>query len=156
VLVGRADRENPTSVPESWLSAQQHASGVEWLGHKDDMTSLYPAAHVICLPSYGEGVPTVLLEAAACGCAIVATDVPGCREVVEHNSTGLLVPPRDPRALAAALSALITDRSLRNRLAAAALAKVHAEFSIQLVQRSTLELYSELLSEDLLESSEKC
>jgi glycosyltransferase involved in cell wall biosynthesis len=156
VLVGRADVESRAGVPESWLRAQQQASGVEWLGHKDDMASVYAAAHVICLPSYGEGVPTVLLEAAACGCAIIATDVPGCREVVLHNTTGLLVPPRDPQALAAALSELIADRSLRDRLAAAALAKVHAEFSVQLVQRSTLELYSELLNEEPAQSSANC
>jgi glycosyltransferase involved in cell wall biosynthesis len=147
VLAGRADMENPTGVSEAWLRAQLHESGVRWVGHQEDMAALYASAHIVCLPSYGEGVPTVLLEAAACSCALVATDVPGCREVVLNEVTGLLVPPRDAFALAVALCRLIEDPALRARLAATALTKVRAGFSVQLVQRSTLDLYTQVLRE---------
>ena len=75
---------------------------IEWWGWREDMAAVYAAAHIVCLPSYREGLPTVLLEAGACGCALVTTDVPGCREVVRDGETGLVVPSRDPMALAQA------------------------------------------------------
>jgi glycosyltransferase involved in cell wall biosynthesis len=145
-LVGGVDAGNPTGVSRSWLLEQQQSGAVEWWGHREDMVSVYGAAHIVCLPSYGEGLPTVLTEAAACGCAVVATDVPGCRDVITDRVTGLLVPPRDPPALAQALIRLISDAGLRAQLSGAALRKVAAEFNVEVVQSGTLALYRELLT----------
>jgi glycosyltransferase involved in cell wall biosynthesis len=142
-LVGRLDQENPTAVPESWLLDQQSRGAVEWWGHHRDMPSVYAMAHTVCLPSYGEGLPTVLLEGAASGCALVATDVAGCKEVVRDGQTGLLVPPRDVPALARALAALLGDDALWERLSAAAYREVSEEFSEELVQRRTVRLYDQ-------------
>jgi glycosyltransferase involved in cell wall biosynthesis len=144
-LVGGLDKENPAAVPESWLREQHSRGVVEWWGLREDMVAVYAAAHVVCLPSYREGLPTVLLEAAACGCALVATDVPGCREVVRDGDTGLLVPPRDPIALGAALRTLVMDPSLRARLSAAAHTRVAEEFSAERVRQATNGLYAGLL-----------
>ena len=145
VLVGRADPDNPTAVPTEWLAEQQRVGCVEWWGHRDDMSTVYSSADIVCLPSYREGLPTVLLEGAACGCALVATDVPGCREVVQHEETGLLVPPRDAQALARTLGTIVQNADMRRRLADAALRKVREEFSVEMVQGETLRLYSHLL-----------
>jgi len=157
VLVGRADPENPSAVPIDWLAEQQRIGCVEWWGHRDDMSAVYSGADIVCLPSYREGLPTVLLEGAACGCALVASDVPGCREVVQHEETGLLVPARDAEELARALFALISDADSRRSLAEAASRKVREEFSIEKVQRETLRLYAQLVSgvwDGVSESSE--
>jgi glycosyltransferase involved in cell wall biosynthesis len=145
VLVGGLDDENPAAIPASWLREQQREGAVEWWGQQHDMVAVYAAAHVVCLPSYREGLPTVLLEGAACGCALVTTDVPGCREVVRDGDTGLLVPSRDPAALAQALRAVIVDQGLRTRLSESARARVVAEFSAQEVRDSTNKLYRGLL-----------
>jgi glycosyltransferase involved in cell wall biosynthesis len=144
-LVGGLDDENPAAVPESWLREQHSRGIVEWWGLRENMVAVYAAAHVVCLPSYREGLPTVLLEAAACGCALVATDVPGCREVVRDGDTGFLVPPHDPMALAAALRTLILDPALRARLSAAARKRVAEEFSAEHVRQVTNGLYAGLL-----------
>jgi glycosyltransferase involved in cell wall biosynthesis len=144
-LVGGLDSENPAAIPESWLSEQRRSGVIEWWGWREDMAAVYAAAHVVCLPSYREGLPTVLLEAAACGCALVTTDVPGFREVVRDGETGLVVPSRDPMALAHALRTVILDHSLRERLSVAAQALVAAEFSAEQVRSSTTRLYRESL-----------
>ena len=136
--------ENPAAIPETWLSEERRRGAVEWWGWREDMVAVYGAAHVVCLPSYREGLPTVLLEAAACGCVLVTTDVPGCREVVHNGETGLVVPPRDPMALAHALRGVIVDDVLRQRLVLAARAYVASEFSAGQVSNSTTRLYREL------------
>jgi glycosyltransferase involved in cell wall biosynthesis len=144
VLVGGLDPGNPATIPESWLAEQQRAGTVEWWGHRADIAAVYAQADVVCLPSYREGLPTVLLEGAASGCALVTTDVPGCREVVEDGRTGLLVPARDAAALAKALTAIVSDGDLRERLASAAYENVRANFSTEIVQRKMLSLYRSL------------
>ena len=105
------------------------------------MPGVWAQSHVAVLPSYyGEGVPKSLLEAAACGRPMVSTDMPGCRDVVRHEGTGLLVPPRDPAALARAIARLADDPQLRARLGRAA--REHAAaFSEPVVVASTLALY---------------
>jgi glycosyltransferase involved in cell wall biosynthesis len=144
-LVGGLDGENPAGIPETWLREQELTGVVEWWGWRKDMAAVYSAAHVVCLPSYREGLPTVLLEAAACGCALVTTNVPGCREVVRDGETGLLVESRDPAALAQALRTVILDSSLRERMSVAAQRRVAGEFSADQVRASTIHLYGELL-----------
>ena len=144
-LVGPLDPENPAAVPETWLRDQQRGRVVEWWGHRSDMAAVYAQATIVCLPSYREGLPTVLLEAAASGCAIVTTDVPGCREVVVNGETGLLALARDAESLTAALRRAVSDPALCSRLAAAARTFVTAELSEAQMTRSTLQLYREML-----------
>ena len=146
VLVGIPDDENPNSVPETVLRSW-HAEGVvEWWGLRNDMPAVLQQATVVTLPSYyPEGVPKVLLEAAATQRAIVTTDTPGCREVVQHGRTGLLIPPRSAKALAAAILTLLEDAALRHQLAAAARVCVEEEFEEKLVIGQTLAVYHALL-----------
>jgi len=129
VIAGRVDRWNPRAVPEETLQAW-HAEGVcEWRGFVTDVPALLRGASIVALPSYGEGLPRILLEAAAAGRPIVATDVPGCREIARPDENALLVPPRDAPALAAALARLLGDAGLRVRLGARGRAIASAEFS---------------------------
>lgn len=145
VLVGDVDPGNPTSVPVARIREWVSSGVVEWWGQRDDMPEVLPASSVVCLPSYREGLPKALLEAAACARPIVATDVPGCREVVVHGTTGRLVPPREPAALADALESLLADPVARSRMGAAARALAEREFSVQRVVSEQLALYRELL-----------
>lgn len=149
VLVGGLDPGNPAAVPQAWLEEQQRAGNIEWWGQRDDIASIYPSADILCLPSYREGLPTVLLEAAACGCALVTTDVPGCREVVRDGETGVLVRARDESALTQGLRTVIEDPALRARLAESARALVVAQFSAAQVAEATNRLYRELLGATL-------
>ena len=146
VLVGGCDPENPGAVPPESLEEWTKTGAVEWWGLREDMPVVFSQAHIVCLPSYyGEGVPTVLIEAAASGRAIVTTDMPGCREVVRHGENGLLVPPRDPEALAQAIAVLLKDPALRARMGAGGREIAVQEFSEERVVRETLALYRELL-----------
>lgn len=146
-LVGSSDEGNPTAVPVHQLQAW-HADGiVEWWGHVDDMPRVFAESSVVVLPSYREGLPKVLLEAAASGRAIVATDVPGCREIVRHEENGLLVPAQDPKALADAIERLLMDRDLRHKFGRRGRKIVESEFSVELVVRQTLDVYAELLGD---------
>lgn len=109
-LVGDVDERNPTSIRREELKAAEANGFVKWLGARYDLAELFRSASVFCLPTYyREGIPRVLIQAAAAGCAIVTTDVPGCREVVVDGVNGYLVPPRDATALAQALASLIQD-----------------------------------------------
>ncbi|MCX7098534.1 MAG: glycosyltransferase family 4 protein [Methylococcales bacterium] len=146
-LVGVGDPENPASIPDAQLEQWHELGIIEWWGRRDDMPQVLAQAHIVCLPtSYGEGVPKVLIEAAACGRPIVATDVPGCREIVRHEENGLLVPAKDVDALALAIRRLIADKVLRQTMGARGRELVEAEFSIERVIGQTLQLYQELLA----------
>ena len=142
VLLGTRDAENPTCVAEADLE-RWHATGViEWWGHSDDMPDMLRKADVFCLPSwYREGIPKVLIEAAASGLPIVTTDMPGCREVVRDSENGFLVPPRDPKALVAALLRLLEDPALRHRFAVRAREIAVAEFSLDAFLTASLAVY---------------
>jgi len=144
VLVGGIDPDNPAAYTQPELEAAIAAAGVEWWGHREDMREVYAQATIVCLPSYREGLPKALLEAAACGRALVATDVPGCRDICRPDVSGLLVPARNPPALAHAIETLLEDDALRTRLAAGARALVEREFSSAQVQAATLALYARL------------
>lgn len=144
-LVGADEPGNPASVPVSKLQEWNEAGIVEWWGYREDMPQVLAMAHIVCLPSYREGVPKSLIEAAACGRPIVTTDVPGCREIVRKDFNGLLVPAKDPVALMKALSILISDPSLRKCFGINGREMVVKEFSINQVVRETLKLYRELL-----------
>ena len=146
VLVGRADDENPTGVPEAQLKAWVDEGVVEWWGNRGDMHDVLAQAAVVALPTfYKEGLPKVLLEAAASGKPLVATDIPGCREIVRPDVNGILIPPRDVPALTAALARLLAAPELRARLGAASRAVAEAEFTEARVVGQTLAIYRELL-----------
>lgn len=145
VLVGRCDEDNPASIQPEQLQRWQEERVIEWWGHRSDMPAVLGHAAVVVLPSYREGLPVSLLEAAACGKPIIATDVPGCREVVRHRVNGLLVPPRNATALADAITILLENKELRNKLGHRGREMVVKEFSSTLVIQQTLALYYELL-----------
>lgn len=145
-LVGAPDPENPASVSRAEIDAWVREGIVEDWGWRDDMPEVFRSAHVICLPSYREGLPKVLLEAAAAGRAVVATDVPGCRDAVRHGVTGLLVPVRDEKSLAAAIRQLLVDEDQRNRFGANARMWAESEFAVERIIAQTLALYEELVA----------
>jgi glycosyltransferase involved in cell wall biosynthesis len=146
LLVGDVDRGNPGSLTADELKDALKHAPVEWIGFRRDMSRVLTESHVVCLPTYyGEGVPKVLIEAAACGRPAVTTDIPGCRDVVRHGQTGLLVPPRDVAALEDALRTLIEDAQLRVRMGAAARKLAEREFGLEGVITSTLNIYVQLL-----------
>jgi glycosyltransferase involved in cell wall biosynthesis len=143
-LVGQPDRHNPRAVPRSQLEAWAREGVVEWWGLRQDMPEVFAAAHIVCLPTYYEGLPKALLEAAACARPIVATDIPGCREIARAGVNALLAPVRDAQSLAAALERLILDPALRQELGAAGRRIVEHEFTQQAVADQTLALYGRL------------
>ena len=114
------------------------AGPAEWWGYREDIAEVLACSHIAVLPSYGEGMPKTLLKAAACGWPIVATDVPGCRDVVRHGGNGLLVPPWDARALADAIMALADDPDRRAAMGAESRRRAEAEFAAKRIHRETL------------------
>lgn len=146
LLAGMIDEGNPAGLRWNELQRLQQETGVEWLGHVNNMAALYRRASVVCLPSYREGLPKALIEACAAGRAIVTTDVPGCREVVTDGVNGLLARPRDVSSLAGALGKLLLDPTLRARLGEAGRRRAETEFDSRLVVRATLQVYQELLA----------
>jgi len=145
VLVGRCDDDNPAAIPRSQIHDWVREGTVEWLGHREDMAKVYAEASIVVLPSYREGLPKVLLEAAACGKALVATDVPGCREAVRHQVNGLLIPVRDAPALAQAIEALLADGPTCDRMGKAGRELIVREFAIPKITAQINALYRESL-----------
>lgn len=145
VLAGAADYQNPSAVSLLQLEKWQRDGIVEWLGHVDDMVPLFTDAAIVCLPSYREGMPKVLLEAAAAACAVVTTDATGCREAVIPGVTGDLVPVRDSRALATSLQHLIENRDQRVAYGRAGQQLAVSKFSLESVVDQTLSIYGSLL-----------
>ena len=145
LLVGRRDPDNPTDVPEAEIRGWEADGIVEWQGFATDMPATLRGADIVCMPSYREGLPRVLIEAAATGLPIVTADVPGCREVVADGDNGFLVPVRDGAATAAALARLIGDAGLRRRMGERSRAIAEAEFSVERFVAETLAAYRAVL-----------
>lgn len=139
-LVGGTDLENPSAVPRERLLTWKDQGLVEWWGHQEDMAEVLAAAHVVCLPSYREGLPKALVEAAAAGRPIVTTDVPGCRDVVTRGN-GLVVEARSGAALAHAIEKLVRDPELRATMGAAGRSLAEDELGLSAVIAQTLEVY---------------
>jgi glycosyltransferase involved in cell wall biosynthesis len=146
LLVGDVDPGNPGSIDVQQLRDWHAEGSVEWLGYRRDVADLLAQSHIACLPTYGEGLPKFLLEAAACARPLVTTDIPGCRDIARPGLNALLVPPRDPVALQAALHELLRDAELRRRFGAAGRALVEQEFSEERVLAQTLGIYRDLLA----------
>ncbi|MGE5522723.1 MAG: glycosyltransferase family 4 protein [Rhodospirillaceae bacterium] len=146
VLIGAPDAGNPASIPPEQLMRWRDEGIVDWLGYRTDIPELLAASHIVCLPSYREGLPKALVEALAAGRPIVTTDVPGCRELVKNGENGILVPPRDAAALARALAELIANPGRRARYGAAGRRRAEQEFHSGIVIDATLRLYESLLN----------
>jgi glycosyltransferase involved in cell wall biosynthesis len=145
LLAGAADPDSRDSLSDAELAALGHEPGIAWLGHVADVRDVWRRAAIALLPSsYGEGVPKALLEAASCARPIIATDMPGCRDVVVPGETGLLVPPHDVAALAAAIRSLVNDRELRARMGTAGRARVLSEFAEEKIAEQTMALLRSL------------
>lgn len=146
LLVGGNDECNPANISVEKLQAWVSEGVVEWLGRRNDMPAILAASTIVCLPSYREGLPKALLEAAACGRPIITTDVPGCREVVHHGENGLLVPARDAKALSAAIAGLLENSDLRLEMGRKSRQMALSHFSEESVVRDTLDVYLHLLA----------
>lgn len=147
LLAGTPDVSNPASIPQSTLDQWRQTEGIVLLGQVANISTVWTEAHIAALPSRREGLPKSLLEAAACSRAMVATDVPGCREIVREGVTGLLVPTENPEALARAIARLMDDPELRQRYGRAARQAAVKEFSSERVGRDIVALYVRMLTE---------
>lgn len=144
-LIGGVDPENPNSVTQEEVDSWVEEGIIKALGQRDDIPDLFSQSHIVTLPSfYGEGVPKVLIEAAACGRPIVTTDNPGCRDAVIDSKTGLIVPVRDSESLARALSKLLINDSMRTDMGAKAREYAVKEFDVNNVVSKHLEIYETL------------
>lgn len=144
LIAGGPDPGNPASIPESILRQWMDDGLIEWLGHVDDMPATLMCVDIVVLPSYREGLPTCLTEAASCGLPLVATDVPGCRDVVLDGVNGYLVPVRNASALADAILRLVESPELRQRLGRASRIRALSEFDQNIVLDRTMAVYREL------------
>ena len=142
VLVGDVDEGNPSSIPREQLQGWQDQGAVEWWGWQEDMVSVYQQASIICLPSYREGLAKSLIEGAACGCPLVASDIPGCQEVVENGLNGLLVPPRDVQTLADALLSVLSDKKLILKMGVESRKIAVRKYSVQKIVSKTISVYN--------------
>ncbi|MBB1603852.1 glycosyltransferase family 4 protein [Variovorax sp. UMC13] len=146
VLVGSVDEANPTSLDSDDLEKIARDGIVELWGHRPDMASVLIEASVVVLPSYREGLPKVLIEAAACGRPVITTDVPGCRDAILSGITGLLVPVRDAAALASALEILINAPDVREKMGIAGRKLAEEVFDLTGVVDAHLDLYEKMVT----------
>jgi glycosyltransferase involved in cell wall biosynthesis/peptidoglycan/xylan/chitin deacetylase (PgdA/CDA1 family) len=144
-LVGPPDPDNPASISWEQLLLWKESGNVEWWGLRKDMPELLAKSHIVCLPSYREGIPRILIEAAACGRPIITTDAPGCRELVRPGENGLIVPVQDTPALVSALRALIQNPEMRKAMGDFSRQLAVQEFDIELVIAQYRSIYHELL-----------
>jgi glycosyltransferase involved in cell wall biosynthesis len=134
VLVGQIDYENPSAISEKQIISWVEEGVVEWWGWRSDMVSIYQSSKIVCLPTYyREGTPKTLIEAAACGRAIIASNIPGCREIVRNNQNGILIKPSNVKQLADAIQALLEDNQLRMQMGLTGRQFVENEFHNKLI-----------------------
>ncbi|MFA6121773.1 MAG: glycosyltransferase family 4 protein [Sideroxydans sp.] len=143
-LVGTTDPENPSSLSEEELCGYEVEGIIERWGYRSDIGEVLKEAHIVVLPSYREGLPKVLLEAAAAGRPVITTDVPGCRDAIDIDVSGVLVPVADAEALAASIRTLVDDRERCVGLGIAGRALAEREFDIKQVVRRHLQIYQNL------------
>lgn len=143
-LVGDPDLANPASMTAEELAVWEQEGDVQLLGHRNDMAELMAQAHMVVLPSYREGLPKVLIEAAACGRAVITTDVPGCRDAIADEKTGLLVPAKDADALAQAIRRLLGNPRACAAMGAAGRKRAEQIFDVRAVVQTHLAVYEAL------------
>ncbi len=144
VLVGNIDNGNPSAISVEKVESWVDKNIIEWWGFHDNMEDVLVQADIVCLPSYREGCPKVLLEASACGKSIVTTDVPGCRDVVIDGENGILVQSKSSNELSVALKILINNKDKRRCMGNASRKLAEQEYSIEFVVGKTMELYNSL------------
>jgi len=146
VVVGDVDEDNPSSISKAELNGWLNDQLFEWWGHRDDMYDVICSANVVCLPSYREGLPKILLEAASVGRAIVTTDVPGCRSIVTNKINGLIVNAKDAISLADAMESLICSPASRIEMGRAGRTMVENKFNVNIINQQTIDLYASILN----------
>jgi glycosyltransferase involved in cell wall biosynthesis len=146
VVVGGSDPDKADAISPGELADARRRGRIVFTGARDDMEHVYGSFDLFVLPSYREGFPRSAMEAAASGLPVIATDIRGCRQVVSHRETGLLVPLHDPVRLASAIEELVVDSALRRRMGTAARRKAEAEFDDRAVVSKTLEAYERVLN----------
>ena len=144
-LIGPLDPHNKAAISEQKLNQWQEKSYIKWHGARQNMVSVWQENHIALLPSYREGLPKALLEAAACGRAMIAADVPGCREICYDSHNGFLVPAREVSSLAEAMYKLATDSDQRHQYHQASRLIVEQNLSETVVQQQTLSLYQDIM-----------
>lgn len=144
-IVGDIDLGNPSSATDNDIQAWRSIPNLNILGYQDDMAAIFKDSNLVVLPSYREGLPKVLIEAAACGRAVVTTDVPGCRDAIIPDITGLLVPVKDSAALAGAIEQLVRDPALRMSMGVAGRHLAEESFSIEQVVEQHLSIYQQII-----------
>ena len=145
-VAGYSESGSPDAVPVEQLESWAEEGRIVWLGARDDMPEVLAAANIVALPTvYGEGVPKTLIEAAACGRAIVTSDAPGCRDICRDGVNGLLIEPGDADALERAIRRLVEEPELRQRMGAAGRRIAEDGFSVGRVVAETLALYERVL-----------
>ena len=148
LLVGTPDLENPNTIKQDEIDEWVSQGLIDYLGHRNDIPDVFSKSNIVCLPSfYGEGVPKVLIEGAACGRAIVTTDNPGCRDAIINGETGITVPIQNSEDLANAIIKLIDNPQLRISMGEKARAFAEAEFDVNSVVSKHLVIYSDLIGE---------
>jgi glycosyltransferase involved in cell wall biosynthesis len=149
LLAGDPDPGNPASIAPEVIDGWRNGGVLSCLGHVEDMAALYADIDVAVLPSYREGLSRSLIEAAACGRALITTDAPGCRDVVVHEHSGLLIPVRQWEPLAAAIARLDDDRGLLRALGRQARLRAVKDFDEITIVQMTLAIYSEIIGSRL-------
>jgi glycosyltransferase involved in cell wall biosynthesis len=144
-VVGDLDEGNPESITKAEVASWKDLSNVKFFGFQSNVAELYSKSNIACLPSYREGLPKSLVEAAACGRAVITTDVPGCRDAIESNKTGLLVPVNNAVALADAIEYLLENPDVRERMGVAGRALAEKEFAIEKIVAEHMEIFQKLL-----------
>ena len=146
-IVGEPDLGNPSAIPQSEIDSWKSLSNVKYLGRRSDIAHILKGSHIVCLPSYREGLPKSLLEALSSGRPIITTDVAGCREVCDDGVNGILVPARDSIALSNAIEKLAINPELRQTMGRAGRVRAESEFSNEIVCAQTLDLYRRLMNQ---------
>ena len=145
ILIGDPDPHNPECIPDSQLKKWIRQGAIEWRGRQDDILSAYHEADIVCFPSYHEGLPKTLLEAASCGLPIVSYDVPGCREVVQDTINGFLIPLKDRDALFLAVLKLLEDSKLRYEMGQRGRKMILKDFTQEKIATETISVWNEFL-----------
>jgi len=145
VLVGEPDNHNPEAIKNSQIQKWINEEVIESWGYQENMAEIYNSSSIVCLPSYREGLPKALLEAASSGRPIVTNDVPGCREVVIHKENGFLVTPQDPTSLAEALKILLKSKELRKSMGKNGRRKIKQNFAQEIIAQKTSQVWKEVL-----------
>ncbi|OUU50715.1 MAG: hypothetical protein CBC25_07710 [Pelagibacteraceae bacterium TMED65] len=149
LIAGGLDLKNPTGLSIKDLEKLKKNKNIKFLGHQKNIPSLYANSHIVCLPSYREGFPKSLIEAAAASRAVVTTNVPGCRDSIIPNKTGLIVPVKNANKLANAIQFLIDNPKIRKSMGKSGRKLAETQFQIKRVVNIHLKIYQELLNKSL-------